>query len=433
MAGRPGRILAAVSGGADSMALLTGLIGLSEREDFSLCVVHVDHGLRPESGDDAAFVSSFCQARGVRCVVQKVHCSGASENEARKARYAAFAQVYERERADLLALAHHRQDQAETVLLHLFRGSGTDGLSGMDVLCSHLEPGGGEMRLWRPLLGVSPGKLRSFLKDRGIIWREDGTNREDDYSRNYLRLRVLPQVRERFPGAEEAVCRASEILRRDNDCLCQMAGDFLRKHACLMPPCRFIFRQELKELHPALQARVLRIAFPEALSFAHTQTLLGIQPGEKLNLPCGWRAEASAKRLYLLPPTEERQPLTPLRVCPCADGTGDGIRSQAFPGGKLPDDLVLRYREPGDRIRPLGAGGEKSLQDYLTDRKVDRPLRDHLPLLCRGKMVYWVIGVGPGEQMRVEADEPRLMLTYTGVLPGEMAVPSKIVQRSDEP
>ena len=420
LAGRPGRVLAAVSGGADSMALLCGLIELSEKEGFSLCAVHVDHGLRPESGGDAAFVAAFCRERGVQCTVRRVSCASASENEARKARYDAFAQTYESENADALALAHHRRDQAETVLLHLFRGSGVEGLSGMDAVAVHVADGRGGMRLWRPLLDVSPMDLRTYLKDRGIPWREDTTNREDAYNRNFLRLRILPQIRERFPGAEEAVCRASKILRQDNDCLDRMADQFLDAYVCLTPPCRFILRQRFTALHPALQARVLRAVFPETLTFAQTQALLAIRTGDKINLPCGWHAEASKERLYFLPRSEKKLPLEPLRVQGCMGDTGDGIRSQAMPQSGFTGDLCLRYREPGDRIRPLGAKGEKSLQDYLIDKKVDRPLRDHLPLLCRGRQVYWVIGVGPGEQMRVEADEPGMMLTYTGRLPGEL-------------
>lgn len=419
MAGCPQRVLAAVSGGADSMALLRGLMALSEREGLTLLAVHVDHGLRTDSGDDAAFVAAFCRERGVKCAVEKVKCADASENSARIARYDAFARAYERERADVLALAHHRRDQAETVLMHLFRGSGTEGLSGMDVLASCSLLSGGGMRLWRPLLDVPPEELRACLMDRGIPWREDGTNLDDTYDRNFLRLRVLPLLRERFPGAEAAVCRTAEILRRDQDCLEQMANEFLSVNACLTPPCRFILRKGFAALHPALRARVLRKALPEPLTFAQTETLLAIQPGEKVNLPRGWHAEASETRIYLLPPKDEKLPLTPLKVCACKDSVGDGIRTQAIPGSEIGDGLCLRYREPGDRIRPLGAKGEKSLQDYLVDKKVDRPLRDHLPLLCRGKQVYWVIGVGPGEQMRVNDGEQRILLTYTGILPGE--------------
>lgn len=407
------------------MALLVGLIGLSRQEGFDLCAVHVDHGLRADSGEDAAFVAAFCRKHGIRCAVQRVCCASASENDARKARYAAFAQVFDRERANVLALAHHRRDQAETVLLHLFRGSGLEGLSGMDELSISQEDENGRMRLWRPLLDVSPEELRSFLKEQETSWREDSTNRDDAYDRNFLRLKVLPLARERFPGAEEAMCRAAAILRQDHDCLDHTARRFLREHARTVSPCRFIDRRELLALHPALQARALRMAFPELLNFSHTQSLLAVKPGEKVNLPRGWRAEASETRLYFLPPSAERFPIGSLAVCSCTGGTGDGIRSQAIPGAEMPDNLRLRYREPGDRIRPLGSAGEKSLQDFLVDRHVDRPLRDHLPLLCQGKRVYWVIGVGPGEEMRVNADEPRLMLTYMGTLPGEIILPDE--------
>lgn len=402
------------------MALLTALKLIAEQEGFSLRAVHVDHGLRPESGEDAAFAAAYCQSLGIPCVVKSVRCASASEQDARQARYAAFAQVYAEQNADVLALAHHRRDQAETVLMRLFRGSGAEGLSGMETLCGSIGPAGEALRLWRPLLAVPPEALRSFLIANGIRWREDATNETDAYSRNYLRRHILPAAEERYPGAEEAVCRAAELLKQDNDCLQKMAEKFIRENACLMPPCRFLSRKAFALLHPALQSRVLRSALPVALSCEQTNRLLNVRPGEKANLPGNWHIEATEERLYLLPPEKESLPLVPLRVTTFTGSPGDGKRAQAMPGDSLPDGLTLRFREPGDRIRPLGAKGEKSLQDYLVDRKIDRPLRDHLPLLCRGREVWWVIGVGPGEQMRVRPGEPAIMLNYIGVLPGEM-------------
>ena len=418
--GHPKKVLAALSGGADSMALLTLLALLAEQEGFSLCAVHVDHGLRPDSAEDAAFAAAYCQSLGIPCVVKKVRCASASEQDARQARYAAFARVCLEQNADVLALAHHQRDQAETVLMRLFRGSGADGLSGMETLCVYFGPAGETLKLWRPLLAVPPETLRSFLIAEGISWREDATNETDAYSRNYLRRHILPAAEERFPGAEEAVCRAAELLRRDNDCLQEMAERFIRENACLTPPCRYLMRGALARLHPAIQARVLRSALPIALSCEQTNRLLSVKPGDKVNLPGNWHIEATEERLYLLPPKEEPLPPVPLRVTPFTGSPGDGKRAQAMPGDSLPDGLTLRFREAGDRIWPLGAKGAKSLQDYLVDRKVDRPLRDHLPLLCRGREVWWVIGVGPGEQMRVRPGEPAILLRYTGVLPGEM-------------
>ena len=177
--GRPGRVTAAVSGGADSVALLWALHELCQREGFSLSVAHVDHGLRETSGRDADFVARRCADLGIPCKICRVRVTGTSEDAARQARYAVLREACLEFGADVLALAHHQRDQAETVLLHLFRGSGAGGLAAM------AETGRRKtLLLWRPLLTVSPEIIRDVLTEKGVSWMEDETNAQDDYQRN---------------------------------------------------------------------------------------------------------------------------------------------------------------------------------------------------------------------------------------------------------
>ncbi len=417
--GRPARVLAAVSGGADSVALLWVLNRLQKRQRFGLFAVHVDHGLRPESGEDAAFVAALCREWGLPCRIARVQVAGKGEDAAREARYAALAEACAQSGAQALALAHHQRDQAETLLLHLCRGSGTAGLCGMRQWAERPFPDGTALRLWRPLLHETPETLRALLMEQGVSWREDQTNSQDAYLRNFLRHRVLPVLAERIPGAEAAMDRAALVLQGEDDCLAQLCRDFLAAHACLRPPCIFLMRLPFLALHPALQQRVLRAASPVALDYDATLRALALSPGQGVNLPEGWRLLCRKERLHFVPPSPV--PATPGRLTetPYAGWPGDGKRCQAFPKAALAG-AQLRFRLPGDRIHPLGCMGEKSLQDYLVDRGVDQPFRDYVPLLCVGRRVIWAIGVGPGEEARVTAGTDARLLRYDGFLPGEI-------------
>ena len=417
-AGGPRRVATAVSGGADSTALLLVLRALSREKGFMLSAAHVDHGLRAESKEDARFTLDLCARLQVPCHSCRVQVYGAGEDAARKARYDALFLACRQDRADALALAHHRRDQVETVLMHLFRGSGGDGLGGMAECVPRPLTDGASLLLWRPFLDVAPEVIRQALQEKGEAWREDATNARDDYLRNFLRHQVLPPLTARLPRAHEAVSRAARVLRDENAYFREEAGRFLRAHACLAPPCRWILREPLTALHPALRRRVLRQACPVELDFDQTEALLSILPGQICNLPESWRTLCTQDRLHFLPPKADPPSPGRLTAVPWRGETGDGVRVQAMPRSVY-EQCRLRFRQPGDRICPLGAPGDKSLQDYWVDRRVDRPFRPYLPLLCHGGRVIWSVGVGCAEEARVRPGDDAVLLRYEGYLPGE--------------
>lgn len=415
----PARVVAAVSGGADSVALLLVLAELAPQEGFSLSAAHVDHGLRPDSGQDAAYVSALCEGLHVPCRVFSVRVNGKSEDAARQARYDALLNGYPEEKGYFLALAHHQRDQAETMLLHLFRGSGGSGLGGMTEYSRRAGPDGAETILWRPFLSVTPEKIRQALRNKGIPWREDFTNAQDDYLRNYLRHHVLPAVRRRIPEAEGAMARTARILRDEADYFRLEAERFLQTNACLTPPCRCIQYPALCQLHPALRRHILRFSCPVPLDYGQTEDMLSLAPGQTANLPGKWRAFCTAQFLHFLSPLPEKTPLGDITVLPWRSGeTGDGKRVQALPSS-IWAQCTLRTWQTGDWIHPLGAKGKKSMQDYFTDHHIDRPLRPHTPLLCIGGEVIWVIGTGVSERARVNPGNDAVLLQYDGFLPGE--------------
>ncbi len=425
LCGRPSRVVAAVSGGADSVALLLVLAELSRQEGFSLFAAHVDHGLRPESCGDAAFVEQLCSRLGVPCRVFHVQVPGRSEDAAREARYDALLHGF----SDLipfhLALGHHQRDQAETVLLHLFRGAGASGLAGMAEK-SVRATAEGPVTLWRPFLPVSPQLLENALAARGAAFQTDSTNLEDGYLRNYIRRQVLPLIRARIPRAEEAMGRAARIAADEAAYFRQEAERFLSREgvSCQSGPFRWVLCAPLSALHPALKRHVLRLLCPVKLDWEQTDRLMSVLPGETVNLPEGWRAKCSRDKLCFLPP-EDAAGLFPspspsdLLASPAGKSeTGDGIRTQSMPK-EIFSQCTLRTWQTGDRIRPLGAKGSKSLQDYFVDKKVPAPWRHFIPLLCIGNQVIWAVGIGPGEEARVNGDREIVMARYTGFLPGD--------------
>ena len=427
--GRPSRVTAAVSGGADSVALLQALHILSKEEGFFLTAAHVDHGLRESAGLDAAFVREMCAGLSIPCRVYRVQVQGKSEDAARTARYEALAEACVLDGSGALALAHHLRDQAETMLLHLFRGSGGGGLSAMAERSWLSFPEREGLLLWRPWLSVSPETIRAALREKGIPWREDETNAGDDYLRNYIRHQVLPAVTARIPRAEEAMGRAAKILSEEEAYFLHEAKQFLERenNACLYDPCRWVRYGPLMRLHPALRRHALRLACPVKLDFETTERLMHLSPGQTMNLRSGWRAQCTQEYLHFLPPSDrEIPPALPmpgaLIAQPWNGETGDGVQSQAMKKSVF-DQCRLRFLQPGDRIHPLGAKGSKSMQDYFVDKKVPRPFRQYVPLLCIGEKVIWAIGIGASEEARVSPGDNAVLLRYEGFLPGAANCP----------
>ena len=418
------RVTAAVSGGADSVALLQALHVLSQEEGFFLTAAHVDHGLRESAGLDAEFVRTMCAGLDVPCRVYRVQVQGKSEDAARAARYEALMDACAQDGSAALALAHHLRDQAETMLLHLFRGSGGGGLSAMAERSLRAWPErDGTLLLWRPLLDVPPDTIRRALNQKGISWREDETNAGEAYLRNYLRHQVLPVITARVPRAEEAMSRAAKVLSEEEAYFRHEAKLFLERdgNACLYDPCRWVRYVPLLRLHPALRRHVIRLACPVSLDWETTEKLMSLSPGQKMNLPEGWRARCSREYLHFLPPKDKEIPPAPpmsgtLIVQPWQGETGDGKRVQAIPR-HIYEACELRFGQPGDVIHPLGGPGTKSMQDYWVDKKVDQPFRRYMPLLCLGNRVVWAIGAGVGEEARVSPGDDAVLLRYEGFLP----------------
>ena len=420
----PEHLLAGVSGGADSVALLHLLLQRGVR----VTAVHVNHGLRGEASDgDERFVRELCGHLQVPLLVYRaVPPDAPGEDWARRARYGFFREAMVATGAEALALAHHRDDQAETLLLHLLRGSGLTGLGGMaaDAVVDGL-------RIVRPLLQFSRQELRELLLRLGQPWREDESNDDPRYLRNALRLDVLPKLEELIPGVAKRLAATAEILQGEEAVLAGMAESFLQR-------CggeAYLPLYMLREQPEAMRRRIVRAWWQQQCGGENGERCLSAQQTDALarlidapaaaacNLPMGMQGRTGWTHLHLTggslqAPLEEKPLLQSELICirPCEGTAGDGLESQALPRSLL-GQLTVRSRRPGDWIRPFGAEGSQSLQDYLVNRRVDAPFRDRVPLVCRGSEVLLVGGVGAGDVPRFEEESDSVLACWTTAFP----------------
>ncbi|WP_293912256.1 tRNA lysidine(34) synthetase TilS [Deinococcus sp.] len=356
-------VVVGVSGGADSVALLRGLLAVGARP----VVAHLDHQLRPESGADARWVAERCAELGVPCelgaapVAQVAARRGwSTEEAARRLRYDFLSRVARQHGVRLILTAHTRRDQAETVLWQLLRG---------EAVLHGIPAQRGPLR--RPWLGVSRVQVEAALSHWAQAWREDASNSETRYTRNWLRLEVLPLLAERFPGLEESLSRLARFQASDDSALSDLTAR-LTPHTPLARQPDAVLRRFVRR---ALQGAELTF---HAEHLDHLAGALGEGRATRQTLPGGAQASVTGgafSQLHLPRPDLPRP-------------VPDGPRPTFAP----PESWTLRRREPGDRIRL--SGGTRSLSDVLGELRLTLEARENLWLLASSDGVQWV-GTAP--------------------------------------
>ncbi len=449
---RGSRILVGLSGGPDSVALLALL---RDSADLEIGAAHLDHGLRgAESDRDAAFVRALCSDLGVplrlrSLAVGLLDPTGPDLEARARGERLSFLEESRREGPyDYIALGHHRDDQAETVLMALFRGSGPPGLAG-------IPPRRG--RIVRPLLGLGRADLLEYLEAVGLDFVEDSTNVELDATRNRIRLDLIPRIeRDYNPRIVNLLARTADLLAEEDRYLDKLAARLLRSESRYIGfgddpgPRRIALGNGFFDQPKALVRRALRLAYRLVrgslvdLTFDHVEGLLepaAVPGGSGLSLPGGIRARNVAGEVIIEEALEGTSRLRhPHAVLPVpgvlilprgirieARILGEGASRSvldAVTDGRVPllvshafidynkVDLPIQVRSwrPGDRMRPLGMSGHRKIQDIFVDEKVPRNVRSHVPLvLDRDHRVLWVSGIRLSDDGKLDGDTERVL------------------------
>jgi tRNA(Ile)-lysidine synthase len=403
------RLVVALSGGADSVALLDALVSLRRARRLELVAAHLDHGLRPESAEDARFCEELCGRLGVPLRIGKADVRARVERErrgvedaARRERYLFLRQVKREEGADAILTAHNRDDQAETLLIRLLRGSGRVGLGAMRARTRGIV---------RPLLTVSRLEILAYLGERSLSWREDPSNADARHFRNRVRRELLPYLENRFnPRIKETLARSAAILADEARLLERRSRRLLARARRRDGAAVVLLRRPLREAPPAVARLALRRAVAEAgglrgVGARHLERLLALASdkttsGRALALPGGRVARVRFDEIRVGPRTRAVPPFVHalrvpgrvdlpggLRVESVPDATAGATGAVAVPEGA---DLVLRTRQPGDRV--YWHGRRTTLKRLLLERRIPAEERDSLPVLAAGSRVLWFPG-----------------------------------------
>ena len=411
-------VIVAVSGGCDSVALLHVMKCLQACLGIDLHIASLNHGIRGEAGQrDLDFVVELAErwclpiTTGRADVPALMHEWGIGiEEAARRARYNFLAEVAQEQGSNCVAVGHHLLDQAETILMHILRGSGTRGLRGMQVVAQ--MPYHPQIRLIRPLLSVSRDELGAYCRRHALQFRSDDSNDDISYHRNFVRHEVISRLKQLNPDVLDAFARLADSAGMDEDFIASQFESVVKPVVRVTADSWRIGKETFSELHPALQRRFIREAYRQlsdgssSLSHALTQELIAgsmtISVGGRRDLGASVQLRIDYDDLYIeragshldtgsyrLIPSD-----TDIRVGMDVPLEAYGIKisfssqPQSRTSGfklMLPVDaeLRLRTRRKGERFKPKGMGGQsRKIKDWMIDRKIPRAIRDRVPLIC---------------------------------------------------
>ena len=466
-------ILVGVSGGADSLSLLHVLMVIGRERGWIVAAAHLNHCFRGEEADrDQAHVIKICQEWSIPLLDRKIDVQAiadekgmSSEEAGREVRYALFEEAMIKFGCNKKAVAQNMDDQAETVLMNLIRGSGTEGLKGMEFVRGNI---------CRPLLNIPRVEIEKYCDENFISYVNDSTNFEPIYARNKVRLQLLPYIKKTFnPAITENLFRLSRGASEENDFLEQLGRDILAKiresdvnfdsdfafdsysdlNSDLDTNSDFeagnnkeikILASELINLHSAMAKRVLRIAIREVsgdlkgIERKHIEAALKIA-GEHTGSACQLPSKIRIKKSYewLIISKERQNAIIDVEkngqkcyhilvygknILP--DGTvvemekleletekelKKEFMTEYLDFKKLNSQLVARYKMAGDRFTPIGMRGSKKLKDFFIDRKVPKEKRDNFLLICDGNEVVWVTSDVISERYKLDKDSKEIL------------------------
>ncbi|MBO5394305.1 MAG: tRNA lysidine(34) synthetase TilS [Clostridia bacterium] len=407
----------ACSGGSDSIALLHYLAQNQEKFDIEVVAIHVDHAIREDSYLDVDLVRETARELGIRFYKFRVDVpkiakekSMGIEEAAREARYGVFKSLINKGLIDKIALAHHAQDQAETILMHIFRGAGLAGAKGMEARSEKIYV--------RPLLNTSKEEILQYIDDNRLEYRDDSTNKDNSYNRNFVRNVLIKEIETRWPNAVQSIVNFGKAVKEDDDFIRKHVYDdalIYEKKTVKIPISYFLYDKAIvtRVIFKALK----NIGIVKDVERRHINLICALatsgENGKKITLP--FEAVAIKEYDFLTICNKQKEVITINIPFKCGEFDVAGMyklvvkRVKEFEGKhgllldyrKVPKDAAWRFRQDGDFFTKFG-GGTKKLKAFLIDKKIPARLRDQIPVLASGSEVFAIAGVEISEKVKVE-------------------------------
>ena len=406
-------VAVALSGGKDSVCLLHLLLSLREELNITVKAVHVDHSIRgKDSENDAEFVKNYCEKLGVLVKVFKVDAPLYSkqnnlslEQGARALRYGVFKSVLDSGFANLVATAHHKNDNFESLLFNIFRGTGLKGAGGIPSKNGEIV---------RPLLSVTREEIDRYVQENKLPFTQDLTNFSSEFSRNYIRNEIVPKIVERFPNAVNAGAKFSAICKEEDEFLQKLSSDIItQKDGKLYIP----LSSDGVLVKRAIIIALSRLGLEKDYEYVHVLdvfNLKNLQSGAKITLPKSIVAQKEYDYAVLYIDNElKNHNLYPFGVG-AFDFDGETFEisynggSLKFDGDKIPNGAVIRTRRDGDVFKKFG-GGTKKLKEFLIDKKIPLSKRDKLPLIAKDNTVYLIFGVEISDDIKITSETTNVL------------------------
>ena len=416
----PGNVVGiAVSGGSDSMALLHFLFNNREIFDIEVVALHVNHNTRENDKRDLYFVEDYCKQNGIRFYKFSVEArrlikqKGYSMEQAcREARYNVFENLKEKGLVDKIAIAHHLNDQAETVLLHLLRGSGLNGASGMQYVRDDFYV--------RPFLDIKKDEILSYVYENEIPYLEDETNQDTTISRNLLRNKILPELRRVWPNVDENLCNFAEICKEDDETirsLMNFDAVLFEKGIVKIPLSYFSYKSSF--INRLILDCFEKLGITQGVQKNHIDLICSLaktgENGAKLTMPQNVTVHKEYEYITLAIKKAKQEVITewPFKkgITNIEDYGSIQVKkteqrepvvgSLLIDADKVPKGAKWRFKKDGDFIEKFG-GGIVKVKKYLSDKKIPLRVRNFLPMLCVGSEVLAIASVDISESLKVD-------------------------------
>ncbi|WP_066500790.1 tRNA lysidine(34) synthetase TilS [Abyssisolibacter fermentans] len=438
------KLVVGVSGGPDSMALLCVLKNIQKSINFTIISVHINHGIRGKEADkDEKYVKNICKQWNIPFYNKKVNMDEyakinkmSSEEAGRELRYKFFNEILKKESANKIAVAHNKNDQAETVMMRFLRGTGIEGLKGMEFKVGNII---------RPLLSIDRSLIEEYCEDNNLNPRIDKTNLQPIYGRNKIRLELIPYIENNFnKGIVNTLTRTANIMNEDNDFINKYAEEKFEK-VCNKKSKNIIEIkvEEFKELHISIKSRIIRLSIEaingnrKNIGLKHIKiithfiengvagkthdTTMGVELLKKYDTCLIRKKENSLHKVI-----KDRNKLVlnaknynnnfksdiiiEIKDIQKIDFKSNDRFIKYIDYDKIKGDLYIRNRKPGDKFVPFGMKGSKKLKDYFIDNKIPREERDNIPIIEDEKNIIWVVGYRLSDLYKVDKNTKKVIL-----------------------